>query len=703
VLENSGASAQTGWGTPVGIRGTFNAIAVGISNQDTALPVTGIRLLVTVENPGGTVLADVRQPIFIPSGGTAEVIVRMPQPITSSSNLYVRHHTNGKTGVYRTNPTAVFPLSSGYAQFGWATSNNLDSTSFVQPGGAVQNNGYYRFLNQPFERSSTSGGLVTTAEGLSAAATFTGYGCYAGVPVHSFNSVDLGLSWFRADTRATSFRVILRRASSAGEILAEATVRDVDWTGIPALRPQIIRFDLGRDVTPEPIWMEVVGNGTFSFAKLLNGTYGIEHGATRYSTNSSLRSPNWLNSTSQWNLWARFTRWKTSDIGSGIGETELRNSLSKAVLTATAPKINLPSFLHAISGKEWSLYFDQIFVPTAGRRIEELYDVDISCAIGKQQAERFVIASTEAPAAGTYALSVDLWDRGVLAASGSTSLVVKSSAAGAGIIRKIVFAGDSLTDQGHILAELKRLFAADASLSAVFVGSRSTTTNDSLGVSQTIAHEGYSGKTALFLQSDTTPISGSRFVLDGSGTFNYAAWLTARGATQTAGDWFIIATGTNEVFGASSDAAVRTAFGIYKGAVDDMVAKARAAVAGIRILLITPPGPSGSQDSFADAYKNTQHRVRYKRNAAYFSQLVKEWYDSPSNQAAGLWVAMPGQGWDTQNNARRGVAVAVNEYSPVNAARMNDGVHPGGYGANEGGGAFQIASRIYQFLKGQET
>lgn len=702
VLEDIGQNA-TGWGTPVGVRGPFNSVTFGLSNQDASFPVTGVRLWIYEVDTTGTVLADVRQPVYVPPGGTGDVTVRLPREIRSSQPLYIRFNTNGRTGVFRTNPSAAFPIGSGWPQYGLSSNTSLDSVQFTKPGGGTQKNGWYRFELRPFERSSTSGDLVTTAEALVSTATFTGYGTYAGSPTHAFNSVELGLSWFRADTRATSFRVVLRRTNSSGAILGEATVRDIDWSGVPALRPLVIRFDLGKDVDPGATWIEVLGDGTFSFSKLLNGTYSTALGTTRYTTSSSLRSPTWSNSGTQWNLWAKFTRWYTSDAGTGIGESELRGSVARAILLATAPRVNLPAQVYATVGKEFSLYFDQCIVPTSGRRAEDLYDIDVVCSIGRHQAERYVIDAGAAPTPGTYALTIDVWDRGVKVASGSTSLIVKAAAVGAGITRKILWGGDSLGEQGHILAELKRLFAADGSLAATFIGSRSSTVADSTGSSQTIAHEAYSGRTAQFLATDATVGTGSKFVLDGGGTFSFSAWLTARGTTMSAGDWFILEFGTNEVFSATSDAGVRSAFWTYRTHVDNMVTNARAAVSGLRVLLITPPGPSGSQDAFGNAsqYNAGQTRWRYKRNAALFAELVREWYDSAANRTAGLFVAMPGHGWDTTNNSRRAGSAAMNEYSPISSQRQSDGLHPGGY--NDGGGAFQIASHLYQFFKGQES
>lgn len=702
VLENGSiGSAQTGWGTPVGIRSAFNSVSFGVSNLDPTFPVSGVRLWIYDTDVNGAVLADVRQPIFVPPGGVAEVSVRLPKEIRSQKPLYVRWNTNGKTGVFRTNPTAVFPISEGWPQFGMSNNTSLDSLHYVKPGGTTQGNGYFRFEMRPFDRSTSSGDLVTTAETLVSTATFTGYGSYAGAPTHPYNSIDLGLAWFRADTRATSFRLLIRRQNSSGPVLAETTVRGVDWTGVPAFRPLSIRFDLGKEVDSGPVWLEVVGDGTFSFSKIANGTYGVSpFGPTRYATNASLRYPNWVNSVTQWNLWARFTRWQTWNVGTGFGELDLRLSLARTLLGSLAPRVNLPSRVYAISGREWSLYFDQIVVPVSGIRAENSYDLDVTCPIGRQQAERFVLLSGDSPAPGEYPLTVDVWDRGVKVASATTTLVVQSSTVGDGVSRKILFAGDSLTDQIGILSELKRLFAADGSLNATFVGSKSGAVKDSLGVNQTVSHEGYGGKTALFLQSDNAPTTGSPFVHAGGGTFNFGAYLAAKSIAMAAGDWFVLEFGTNEVFSATSDAAVRTAFWQYKLAVDAMVASARTGVPGIRILLVTPPGPSGSQDAFADDYGTGQSRWRYKRNAALFSEMVREWYDSAINRAEGLWIAMPGHSWDTANNARRAVDGPINAYSSGTMSRMNDGVHPGGY--NEGGGAFQIASHLYQFLKSQE-
>ncbi|HQW52280.1 MAG TPA: hypothetical protein PL082_09505, partial [Tepidiformaceae bacterium] len=79
-------------------------------------------------------------------------------------------------------------------------------------------------------------------------------------------------------------------------------------------------------------------------------------------------------------------------------------SVDAALLKHTAT-LNLPATIPALVGVETNLYFDGIVGGDYA-----LYDVDINCSIGTQQAERWTVIPA---AAGTYALTFDLYRDGV--------------------------------------------------------------------------------------------------------------------------------------------------------------------------------------------------------------------------------------------------------------------------------------------------
>lgn len=692
--EDTGQS-QTGWGSPVGIRGPFNAIAVRIASVDASFPVSGIRLWVNDGDYDGEELADVSQPLNIPFGNSAgtEVIIPLGRTIDRDDDLYVRHNCNGKVGVFRTNPSAMYPVTSGYPQYGSTNNTSLTAETFAKPGATTQKCNYYRFLNTADVEATVNGIPTQSIISQTEAATFTGYSSYVGSPTHRWGSVDIGIAWFRVGGRANNVRVVARRTNASGEILGDVTL-PISWVGVAQNRPQVLRVNFGGLIDPGAVWLEIIGDGYMTVSGLANGTFASgTYGQTRYATTTNLLNPTWQNSGTQWNPWVRFVRVDGSN-GGPINAKQVTTALSEQVVRQQGPRFVKLANYFAVSGIEFSLYFDNLIVSPDGRWAPDAYDFDVTCSIGHQQKERFVILAGDAPSAGTYPITINVYDRGVLCDTLTADIVVCAATAGGGASRKLLPIGDSLTEQGHIYAEIVKYSVDDANLDVALNGNYTATNiKSSDGTNRTFNHAGNSGKTWTWWYSDAS----SPMVF--SGSFNFASYLSTNGITLASGDTVAIMLGINDVINATTDAAVYTACGLVKTAADAMITSIRAAVSGIRIVILVPTLPVYSQDAAGDDYGNGIVRFRARRNM----QLLREWmastYDTTAQRTNSVFVADAGAVWDNVNNVRLAASAAWNSRATLTTQRANDLVHPGGYGTNENGGAFQISDAVWAFLK----
>lgn len=359
---------------------------------------------------------------------------------------------------------------------------------------------------------------------------------------------------------------------------------------------------------------------------------------------------------------------------------KIYDSINLRLLTTTLTEINtylkpteylnLPDTIPAVSGREINVYFDNL----VSRDSYKLYDFDVTCALGKQQAERW----TAVPgSAGTFAMTINAYNKsnGVLAKTGTTNVIVKAASVGTGANRKVLVIGDSTVATGTITGELLTLFGADA-MDITLHGTKGSSTN---------LHEGISGATAAFFVGATSPFYNA-------GAFDFADYMTDQGYASM--EHVIIDLGINEAVAPTTDAQAVTAAATMVSHLNTMISSIHAFDATIKIGICLTIPASSSQDAFGADYQNGQTRVRYKRNNAILVDALLTAYDGRAAEA--IYVVPVHTNLDTVNNMIV-ETVAVNSRNSTTVVRQRNGVHPAA------SGYYQIADAMFNYLKSFEA
>jgi len=354
-----------------------------------------------------------------------------------------------------------------------------------------------------------------------------------------------------------------------------------------------------------------------------------------------------------------------------------RPLLSRADLPAH--NLLLPDYYYAVAGREVNLYFANVTDSVRD------YHIDVTCAVGKQQNERWVATPSNAT---TTSLTVALYDQqsAALVSSASTSLVVAASTAGGDANRKLLFIGDSTTAAGSYTSELVTLDTADANLTITLLGTQGAGSNK---------HEGQGGySVGRYYAPGATYYAGNPFVVPAespSGTFDFDYYLTDTGQSMSSGDWVFINLGINDVFGLTTDAAVQTTVDTALARLELILTNIKATVSGIKIGMVIAIPPSADQDAFGDNYDSGQTQWRYKRNwRLWASRFIEQFRVRTGSD---IYLVPVHLGLDTTNNMARAASGPANSRTTEEVARQSNGVHA----ANSG--YAQIADSIWAFLK----
>lgn len=680
------ASGYTGWGSPLGdVPRGFGALEHYVQQGTNASGPPSLCRLRVFQEAGGALGDLVVDRYFALRPDTTASLRRMEFGRTlPAGRYYAQVNHDVSVGVMRNNPHTTWnvPTYAGYSRLG---NTNLAITTFEFPGGA-QNSEYFRSMPSPVSAFTTSGAPTGT---FSAALsnTFTGWKS----PVGSLtgNCFLAALAYTHIEARPTQFRLLCYRA---GELVAETTTTP-DWSGVEAFRFIPVTWELPGIVTGVDT-VAILSDGRYAFRKIADNTYpAAEFGATEYLTNSNVLASNWSTSSTQYNLWIEAETRATTTTGQGSA-LDFRTQFASTTARTLGPRLVMPSNYFLTSGIEFGLMFDHLVISPDGAWAPDIYDFRVTCAIGSQQRERFVVTATEAPGAGTYPITIEVWYLGVLCDTRTATLNVAAANAGGAASRKYLAIGDSLTDQGAILTEIVRYSAADAFLDVTLVGNYVTpNVPDSTNTNRTFSHAGSSGKDFPWFYSN----AASPFVF--AGAFNFASYLSAQAITLSAGDTVGIRLGINDVLDRTTDAAVLVKLGGVRTALDGMITSIRASVSGIRIAIQIPSLPVFSQDAAGEDYGTANQRFRVRRNMQLLRQYLIDTYDTGAQRTNLVFVTDDAAGWDNVNNIRLATSAAVNSRSSVSAQRARDLVHPGGYGPDEGGGAFQIADSLWAFFK----
>jgi lysophospholipase L1-like esterase len=330
--------------------------------------------------------------------------------------------------------------------------------------------------------------------------------------------------------------------------------------------------------------------------------------------------------------------------------------------------LNLPPILYGVVGRELNVYLDNLMIDRA-----EKYDIDVECAIGGQEAARWTVVPA-APISTNLSIKVykdadDVLD--VLTKDACTLSVVAANA-GAGLSKKYMQIGDSTTFAMMAFGYVMSNFAGDA-LTLTQVGTQGAGAN---------VHEGYPGKDTNFIFTDPA----SPFVY--GGVFNFSQYMTTRGFAGV--DLVGLCMGINDMYGMSSDAAALSRIATEMSRYESIINSIHAYNPNIKVGVILPIPPNGSQDSFGADGPNAQTRFRQKRNMMlWVRQCIKQF---KNRQGSNVYVVPYSSSLDTLNNFPFQTG-NINARNTKQINRLANALHPDYYGY------WQMADSIYAWVK----
>lgn len=336
---------------------------------------------------------------------------------------------------------------------------------------------------------------------------------------------------------------------------------------------------------------------------------------------------------------------------------------------------SLPSVINGVVGKEINIYFDNII---NGNYKD--YDFDVTCAIGKQQNERWTATPS---AAGTSSFTLKIYKNNTLLKTLTSSIVVKAAAVGNEVSKKTIIIGDSTTDGKVVLDELISLFNADV-MTLTLLGTRGTAP---------VLHEGRSGWSANhYVNTAILNDIENAFYNPTSETFDFSYYLTNNSIDTP--DYVIINLGINDTFSYEADDTLNAEIANILARYQTMIDSIHAVSTDIKIGIALTIPPSYSQDAFAVSYNNGQTRWRYKRNnILWVNKLIETYGNSEENN---IYLVPINTNLDTEHNMAT-ETVAVNSRNSATISRQSNGVHPAS------SGYYQIADAYYYWIKSFES
>ena len=327
--------------------------------------------------------------------------------------------------------------------------------------------------------------------------------------------------------------------------------------------------------------------------------------------------------------------------------------------------LTLPPVLYAVEGKEINIYFDNLISDDISR-----YNVNVTCAIGIQQNERWTCVPE---ASGRYKIGIDFYDDALkIVKNASARIIVSENSANRGVYRKLLFIGDSIIGIGAYTKELLALYEKDE-MKISLLGTRGEAEN---------RHEGYGGKSINWHFSNPE----SPFVFDGC--FDFKRYMSVNGYDEV--DYVFIHLGANDVFAKTTDHMVDEVIHENRWKLETMIENIKADFKDIKIAILLSIPPSKNQDSFGANYRCGQTRWRYKRNIHRYVRALIEIFGE--RQSENVFLVPENVSLDTMYNMSI-ENVSANSRNTAKITRQNNGVHPAECGYH------QLADSVYYFLK----
>ncbi len=371
-------------------------------------------------------------------------------------------------------------------------------------------------------------------------------------------------------------------------------------------------------------------------------------------------------------------------------------------------RLVLPPAIHALSGLETNLYFDNAYLALNPAN----YAVDVTCARGAQQSERWTwtpSADPEKKDLGEFPLVIELRDaENHIVATAETVLRVRDRI----VITPpkkpftLLIIGDSLTNASIYSGRVLELANEDA-LPLRLIGTRGpgAEAQPNGGDGSGNRHEGYGGWTAQrFATHYNAGIArggpykecGSPFLYqndsDDAPRLDFARYCAEFNEGE-APDFVTILLGCNDTFNATDDTIeerIDTMFAHY----ETLLKMIRDHHPATRVGAILPMPPAASQDAFGANYGSGQTRWQYRRNQHRVIERMIEAFGDREAENLHLvpaWLNLdPVHGFP----ARVEKAHARTE---TEIERQSNGVHPSAEGYR------QLGDALYAWLRSFDT
>ena len=357
----------------------------------------------------------------------------------------------------------------------------------------------------------------------------------------------------------------------------------------------------------------------------------------------------------------------------------------------------LPPRIYAVAGIEMNVYFDNVCLMLNPAQ----YAIDVTCAKGRQQVERWTLVPTEQDI-GQYSFVLEVRDEANKIVARSESILhIVSKNAGSGVPLSLLTIGDSLTHATVYPAHLLELCKTEGNPQITLVGHVPNENNPNVRI------EGYGGWTAqrfatYFKEGKRESgavdwriwnASSSPFLYsDGHGKFKIDFKRYCQEFNGGKGpDFVTILLGANDMLGAT-DENIETridAMFKYYDMLIDMILRVRQDTK-IGVLLLVPP--AATQDAFGSNYQCGQTRWQYRRNQ---QRMVRRMMEKYGNREAKFIYLIPSNvNLDCVNNYPI-LKEPLNYRTKIEGERLNNGVHPAD------GGYRQIGDTIFSWIKAQ--
>lgn len=362
-------------------------------------------------------------------------------------------------------------------------------------------------------------------------------------------------------------------------------------------------------------------------------------------------------------------------------------------------RLLLPPVIHALTGLEANLYFDNAALLLNPASIA----VDVTCAKGAQQNERWTW-TPKPEETGDFPLRLEFRDGGNAIIARASSVVRVGSRKVDPVPEKpltLLMIGDSLTAAsiypGQVLA-----LAKEDGLPLTLIGTRGPGAEEGKPLGE-VKHEGYGGWTAeRFATHYTGKARGGPYKECGS-PFLYKTDPTNADEMPKldlgryyqefnegrAPDFVTILLGCNDTFGAT-DETIEKQIDSFTHHTETLLAMIRAAGPETRIGLILPMPPAGSQDAFGANYGSGQTRWQYRRNRHRLVERMTATFSD--REEAGIHLLASHLNLDPVNGFPS-TTVLAHARTEATKSRQSNGVHPSAEGYR------QIGDAVYAWMR----